>query len=142
MQVSLYHTLKDSAPAVFALLLMIITNTDMDSFAADVLEASRSKPVLVDFWAQWCAPCLVIAPVLEKVVADLAGTISLVKLEVDKGENMKLAGQFKVRGFPTVILFQDANDMARFSGARSATQIRAFLSKHLDVADANRQQVQ
>ena len=111
---------------------MSITSTNIDAFEQDVLEASKHSPVLVDFWAEWCAPCLVIAPILEQVINDLEGSLSLVKLEVDQGENMKLAGQYKVRGFPTVILFREAEEIARFSGAQSQQQIKEFLAQHLD----------
>jgi putative thioredoxin len=104
---------------------------NLDSFERDVLEASRDKPILVDFWAEWCAPCLVIAPVLEKAIEDLAGSVELVKLEVDAGENMKLAGRYSVRGFPTIILFKQAEEIARFSGAQSLIQIKKFLNQHL-----------
>ncbi len=112
--------------------MMSITSTNIDTFDKDVLEASRHSPVLVDFWAEWCAPCLVIAPILEQVINDLEGSLSLVKLEVDQGENMKLAGQYKVRGFPTVMLFREAEEIARFSGAQSQQQIKEFLAQHLD----------
>ena len=102
-------------------------------FADEVLNSD--KPVLVDFWAEWCAPCLVIAPVLEHVLRDLGGAVGLVKLEVDEGENMKLAGHYRVRGFPTVLLFDDGAEVARFSGARSRTQILEFIRSHIDLPD-------
>jgi putative thioredoxin len=121
---------------------MTIANTSIEKFDQDVLEASKQFPVLVDFWAEWCAPCLVIAPVLEKVIGDLAGTVTLVKLEVDAGENMKLAGRYHVRGFPTVILFQEAEEVARFSGALSSMQIKAFLNQHLESTDPASRQAQ
>jgi thioredoxin len=106
--------------------------TDLDRFEADVVEASRRKPVLVDFWAEWCSPCLVVAPVLESIVESMGGELKLVKVEVDDGENMKLAGHYRVRGFPTVMLFRDGRELGRFSGARSHTQVMAFLHEHLD----------
>ncbi len=112
-----------------------IIETTLETFEADVLQASRERPILVDFWAEWCAPCLVIAPVLEHVLRDLAGAVGLAKLEVDAGENMKLAGHYRVRGFPTVILFDDGAEMARFSGARSRTQILEFIRSHIDLTD-------
>jgi putative thioredoxin len=111
---------------------MSIVDTSLERFDLDVIEASRQQPVLVDFWADWCAPCRVIAPVLARLVADLQGRIRLVKLEVDQGENMKLAGHYRVRGFPTVMLFHQGSELARFSGARSRHQIMEFLNSHLD----------
>jgi thioredoxin 1 len=111
---------------------MDIVATSLDNFDADVIEASRQRPILVDFWAEWCSPCLVIAPVLERVIADLQGRLGLVKLEVDEGENMKLAGHYQVRGFPTVILFNQGEQLGRFSGARSRHQVLEFLEKHLE----------
>jgi len=112
-----------------------ITATSLENFEQDVLLASRQRPVLVDFWAEWCAPCLVIAPLLEAVISELAGAAALVKLEVDEGENMKLAGHYRVRGFPTVILFVDGEERGRFSGARSRSQILSFIREHVDIAD-------
>ena len=81
-----------------------LVDVDLDGFRHEVLDASAARPVLVDFWADWCAPCHALAPHLGRVVADLDGRIGLAKVEVDEGENMKLAGQYKLRGFPTVIL--------------------------------------
>lgn len=108
-----------------------IISTDLARFQIDVIEASRQAPVLVDFWADWCAPCRVVAPVLEKIVGSMGGKLKLVKLEVDDGDNMKLAGHYRVRGFPTIILFRDAVELGRFSGARSHTQVMGFLHEHL-----------
>jgi thioredoxin 1 len=111
-------------------------STSLESFDRDVIESSKKLPILVDFWAEWCAPCLVIAPVLNRVVDELRGQVGLAKLEVDQGENMKLAGHYRVRGFPTVMLFYQGMEVARFSGARSRTQIIEFLAEHLDSVDA------
>ncbi|RKT43997.1 thioredoxin family protein [Thiocapsa rosea] len=106
-------------------------NVDLESFQREVIEASAVRPVLVDFWADWCAPCHALAPHLGRVVADLDGRIGLAKIEVDEGENMKLAGQYKLRGFPTVILFYRGEELARFSGARSRHEILDWLRIHL-----------
>ena len=107
------------------------STVDLHDFDSAVLAASRRQPVLVDFWAEWCSPCLVIAPVLERVVAGYGGAVRLAKLEVDAGENMKLAGRYRVRGFPTVILFTRGDEQGRFSGAHPAPYIRAFIERHL-----------
>ena len=114
---------------------MTIFDTSLETFEQDVLAASCERPVLVDFWAEWCSPCLVLAPVLEHVMQDLAGALGLAKLEVDHGENMKLAGHYRVRGFPTVILFDKGQEAGCFSGARSRTQILSFIRDHVDIVD-------
>lgn len=104
---------------------------DLDRFQEDVIGASSEHPVLVDFWADWCTPCHALAPHLERVIAELEGAVRLAKIEVDEGENMKLAGHYRLRGFPTVILFQEGQERGRFSGARSTHQVRDWLAEHL-----------
>jgi len=111
---------------------MAIIDTSLGSFEKDVLEASHQQPVLVDFWADWCSPCLVIAPILEKIVNELEGAVHLAKLEVDDGENMKLAGRYRVRGFPTIMLFNKGEPIGHFSGARSKTWVLQFIEEHLN----------
>ena len=108
-----------------------VIDVNFDDFDEHVLTASQQYPVLVDFWADWCPPCITLAPVLEKVVYELGQTIALAKLEVDAGENMKLAGKYAVRGFPTVILFQSGVEKGRFSSMQSATFIENFIIEHL-----------
>ena len=100
-------------------------------FDSQVIQASQTRPVLVDFWADWCGPCRIISPILEQLILDYAGQVALAKLEVDEGENMKLAGRYQVRGFPTVILFKNGNELDRFSGARSKQAITEFINSHL-----------
>jgi len=98
-------------------------------FAEKVVAASAGKLILVDFWAEWCSPCLVLAPVLERVLAEYEGAVKLAKLEVDEGDNMRLAGHYKVRGFPTVIAFRDGEALERFTGAQPAHVIRDFIDR-------------
>ena len=107
--------------------LTSIFDTELSSFEHDVIQASHDQPVLVDFWADWCGPCIAIAPILEKVIPTYNGRIQLARLEVDEGDNMKLAGHHKVRGFPTIMLFQDGKETARFSGSRPAQAIHHFI---------------
>lgn len=109
----------------------LIFDVSEHDFARKVLDASRDKSVLVDFWADWCPPCRVLTPVLERVVG-LRHEVRLAKVEVD--ENMRLAGRYQLRGFPTVILFRDGEERGRFSGARTLQQVRAFLDQHLNAA--------
>lgn len=104
-----------------------IFDVNLGDFDSHVVDASRDHPVLVDFWADWCPPCIAIAPILEAVVNSHTGNIGLAKLEVDEGDNMKIAGRYQVRGFPTIILFQDGEERGRFSGAKSASFIERFI---------------
>jgi len=108
----------------------LIFDTSLETFDQDVLQSSHNLPVLVDFWAEWCPPCVVVAPLLEQVVNKRAGEVVLAKLEVDEGENMKLAGRYQVRGFPTIILFQNGQEKGRFSGAKPASQIEQFIDEN------------
>lgn len=110
-----------------------IFDIHLEDFEEKVLQASHSKPVLVDFWADWCSPCLFIDPILKEVVNDYDGQVLLAKLEVDQGKNMKLADRYQVRGFPTIILFKDGHVVDRFSSARPKHFIQEFIESHCDV---------
>ena len=101
-----------------------------ETFEKDAIKASHEKPVLIDFWAEWCSPCLVIAPIISEVVEEYAGKIVLAKLEVDEGENMRLAGKYQVRGFPTIMLLHKGEEIARFASARPAHWIRDWIDEH------------
>ncbi len=105
---------------------------DLHDFQQRVIELSHQHPVLVDFWAEWCSPCLVLAPLLDQLLDEYEGEITLAKLEVDagEGENMKLAGHYRVRGFPTVIVFVEGEEKGRFSGARPLPFLREFVEQH------------
>ena len=107
-----------------------IFDINLDDFEDKVIKNSQSKPVLVDFWAEWCSPCLFIAPVLAQVLKQYEGNVLLAKLEVDEGENMKLAGKYQVRGFPTIILFEEGQEVERFSSARPASFIEEFIESN------------
>ncbi|MEW6689562.1 MAG: thioredoxin [Pseudomonadota bacterium] len=97
------------------------------TFQAEVLEASRSLPVVVDFWAPWCAPCRALTPVLEKVAAAYAGRVKLVKINSD--ENQELAAAMNIRSIPNVFAFKDGRAVAQFMGALPEGQVRAFFEK-------------
>ncbi len=109
-----------------------IFDVGQEGFHAQVVEASKEKPILVDFWADWCSPCHALSPHLERVINEYDGEIRLAKVEVDDGENMKLAGHYRLRGFPTVILFKHGREQGRFSGSRSSHQVREWIHAHLD----------
>ena len=107
-----------------------IINTQYESYQKDVIEASSDRPVLVDLWAEWCPPCLMIAPVLKQIIEDYDGQILLAKVEVDEGENMKIAGHNNVRGFPTILMYQNGEEKARFSGAKPKHYIEELIQQH------------
>jgi putative thioredoxin len=94
-------------------------------FAAEVIERSRAVPVVVDFWADWCGPCKMLAPVLEQAVAERDGQIALAKVDVDA--NPRLAEEYGIRGIPAVKAFKDGREVASFVGAQSAQSVAAFL---------------
>ncbi len=108
-----------------------IFDVHLEDFQSSVLQRSHETPILVDFWADWCGPCITVAPVLNRVVESFQGQVLLAKLEVDEGDNMKLAGRYKVRGFPTIILFRDGKEQDRFSSARPAHFIAQFITQQL-----------
>ena len=102
------------------------------SFEQDVKLASQSQPVLVDFWAEWCGPCRMIAPILEQVAAENAGKLKVVKLNVD--ENPQTPAALGIRGIPTLILFKDGAPAATQVGAVAKAQLAAFVAPHVTVA--------
>jgi len=106
-----------------------VFDVDESDFQQRVIDASLKSVVLVDFWAAWCSPCIALAPALERVVNEYEGNIVLAKVEVD--DNMRLAGHYRLRGFPTVILFHGGSELSRFGGARSVHWIRDWLREHL-----------
>jgi putative thioredoxin len=107
-----------------------IFEAGFESFDDRVIGPSHERPILVDLWADWCSPCLVLSPVLTRIVEEFGGRVHLAKVEVDEGENMKLAGHYRVRGFPTVILFEQGMERARFSGARHVHYVREFIEQN------------
>ena len=109
-----------------------IFDTSVETFEKDVIEASHKHPVLVDLWADWCPPCGVIAPIITQVVEESDLELSLAKLEVDEGDNMKIAGQYQIRGFPTILLIQNGEEKGRFSGAKSASYIENFIDDNIE----------
>ena len=104
-----------------------IKNVSDVSFDADVLKSSQ--PVLVDYWAAWCGPCKMIAPMLEEVSAEYAGKVTIAKLNVD--ENPETAAKFGIRGIPTLMLFKDGKLAATKVGALSKSQLVAFIDEQM-----------
>ena len=97
------------------------------SFEADVLKSER--PVLVDFWAEWCGPCKSIAPILEEVASAYEGKISVVKLDVDA--NTAIPAKFGIRGIPTLILFKNGVAHAQKVGAMAKGQLTSFIDSNI-----------
>ena len=106
-----------------------VKHIDQQTFGQDVLQRSHQVPVAVDFWAEWCGPCKVLGPALERVVESYEGAFELVKVDVDK--NPALAQQFGVQGIPTVIAFRDGEPASRFTGALPEASIRQWVEQML-----------
>ncbi len=105
-------------------LIKHVTDT---SFEADVLQSSQ--PVLVDYWAEWCGPCKMIAPILDDVSAAYEGKLQIAKMNVD--ENRDIPAKFGIRGIPTLMLFKDGQLAATKVGALSKAQLTAFIDQQL-----------
>jgi len=111
---------------------IMTTEVTSTTFPDLVIEKSKSIPVLVDFWADWCAPCKMLMPVLTNVVAEFSGKIDLVKVNTD--QESQLAGSYNVRSLPTIKLFKDGQVVDEFMGALPERAVREFIEKHLDRA--------
>ncbi len=104
----------------------IVHVTD-ETFEHDVLKSD--KPVLVDYWAEWCGPCKMIAPILDEVSKDYNGRLQIAKMNVD--ENRDVPAKFGIRGIPTLMLFKNGNVEESIVGARSKSQLTAFLDSNI-----------
>jgi putative thioredoxin len=107
-------------------------NVTLENFEAEVINASKSLPVLVDFWAPWCGPCKVIGPLLEKLEGEYAGRFKLVKIDSD--QEQQLAAAFGIRSIPTCVLLMNGQPVDGFMGALPEGKIKEFLDKHLPPA--------
>jgi putative thioredoxin len=103
-----------------------IKDSGLETFAADVLEASREVPVIVDFWAPWCGPCKQLGPALERAVNDAKGAVKLVKVNID--ENQEIARQLRIQSIPTVYAFKNGQPVDGFMGAVPQSQIKTFVA--------------
>jgi thioredoxin 1 len=106
---------------------MSITNITNENFESEVLKAEQ--PVLVDFWAEWCGPCKMIAPILEQIADEYKGRLSLVKLDVEASQN--IAMQYGVRSIPTLMLFKDGVVEVQHVGMLSKEQLTKLLEQKL-----------
>ena len=103
-----------------------VSEVSDQSFEKEVLQSD--KPVLVDFWAAWCAPCRMLAPTIETVAEQYSGSVSVAKLNVD--ENTSVSQRYGIKGIPTLILFKDGREAERVVGATSREAISRLLDKH------------
>ena len=106
-----------------------IFDATMDNFQQKVMEASASTPILVDVWAEWCAPCKQLIPILEKLAEEYQGNFQLAKVNAD--EQQELTSSLGVRSLPTVILVKDGQAVDGFNGAQPESEIRKVLEKHI-----------
>ena len=105
----------------------LVKDSDTKRFVADVIEASRKQPVIVDFWAPWCGPCKQLGPALEKVVRQANGKVRMVKINVD--ENQQLAAQMRVQSIPAVFAFVNGQPVDGFMGALPESQLKQFVDR-------------
>ena len=111
----------------------LIVHTSDATFETDVLKSS--EPVLLDFWAEWCGPCKMIAPILDEAANEYKGRLRIAKLNID--ENPQTPPRFGIRGIPTLILFKNGKVEAQKVGAVSKSQLSAFLDSNLSQASAS-----
>ena len=104
-----------------------IVHTSDDSFEKDVLKAST--PVLIDYWAEWCGPCKMIAPILDELAEQYAGRVTIAKLNID--DNPTTPSQYGIRGIPTLMIFKDGNVEATKVGAVSKSQLADFIEENI-----------
>ena len=113
---------------------ILIKDVNEDTFMDDVIEASKSSPIVVDFWAPWCGPCKTLGPALEAEVKATNGKIKMVKIDIDQNQN--LASQMRIQSIPAVFAFVDGQPIDGFMGAKAPSELKVFIEKLLEkVAD-------
>ena len=107
-----------------------ISSVTDHSFQSEVIEASNAQPVMVDFWADWCRPCHMLAPTVAEIANDYAGKLKVVKLNVD--ENVNSAGRYNIRGIPTLLIFKGGQVADQIVGAVPKEQISKIVDRHVN----------
>lgn len=110
----------------------LIKDVDTAGFMTEVIEASQSVPVIVDFWAPWCGPCRQLSPTLEKLVTEAGGKVRMVKIDID--QNQQLAQQLRIQSVPTVYAFVGGRPLDGFQGALPESQVKAFIDRVIESA--------
>ncbi len=106
-----------------------ISSVSDQDFQSEVLDASKSQPVMVDFWAEWCRPCHMLAPTLAEIAHDYSGKLKVVKLNVD--ENVNTPGRYNVRGIPTLLIFKGGQVADQLVGCVPKDQIQKAVERHV-----------
>jgi putative thioredoxin len=109
---------------------ILIKDVNEDTFMDDVIEASKSSPIVVDFWAPWCGPCKTLGPALEAEVKATNGKIKMVKIDIDQNQN--LASQMRIQSIPAVFAFVDGQPIDGFMGAKAPSELKIFIDKLLE----------
>ena len=106
-----------------------VSSVTDNNFQAEVIDASQAQPVMVDFWAEWCRPCHMLAPTVAEIATEYAGKLKVVKLNVD--ESMNTAGRFNIRGIPTLLIFKGGQVADQIVGAVPKDQISKVVDQHV-----------
>jgi thioredoxin 1 len=106
-----------------------IQNVSESDFQKEVIEASKTQPVMVDFWADWCGPCHMLSPTVAEIANDFSGKLKVVKMNVD--ENINTPGKYNIRGIPTLLIFKNGDVADQIVGAVPKDQITKALSRHV-----------
>ena len=115
--------------------MSFVIDINQDQFVEEVVEKSKSTPVIVDFWAPWCGPCKQLTPILENLVSKKNGKVILAKVNVD--ENQGIASQLNIQSIPTVYGFVDGKPIDAFQGAQPESKIEAMINKLIDATPGN-----